>query len=110
MVNKSIIRKELLHIVNKLHALFYHFDPENRENLNLAIEIVGAIERWCTCEGLHGLKRAKAMSNFFVRRLMGTPLESIPLSNQYRRLIVKALALCTSTQSKIYWVSVFSAF
>lgn len=110
MVSKSIKRKDLLHIVNKLHVLFYHSDPENREELDLAIKIVKAISRWHTCEGLHGLKRAKAMSNYFVRQLMGTPLESVPLSNRYKRLLNKALLKCGNTQSKVYWVSIFSSF
>jgi hypothetical protein len=109
MEKKSIKRKNLLHIVNKLHALFYTSSSENREDLSLAIKIVGAFERWHTCEGLHGLKRAKAMTNYFVRQLMGTPLESIPLSNRYKRLIEKALLRCVNTRSKVYWVSVFSS-
>lgn len=110
MVNKSIKRKALLHIVNKLYILFFTSSSENREDLKLAIKIVGAIERWHSCEGLHGLKRAKTMSNYFIRHLMGTPLESVPLSNRYKRLIEKALLRCGNTQSKVYWVSIFSSY
>lgn len=110
MDNKNIKRKDLLHIVTKLHTLFAEVLPENRLDKQLAITVVGAIDRWFTCEGVHGLSRAKTMSNCFVRHVMGTPLEQVPLSNRYKRLIQKALLLCTCTRSKIYWVSVFSAF
>lgn len=112
---EKIERKELLHIVTKLHSLFSAsmlrpIIGQHGMDLELAIKIVGAIDRWVTCEGGPGLKRAKTMSNVFIRHLMGTPLELIPLSNQYKRLIHKALLNCNNTSSKIYWVSVFSSF
>lgn len=107
---KKIKRKELLHIVTKLHELFTTSSSENREDLKLAIKIVESYFKWVTCEGLHGLKRAKTMSNCFVRHLMGVPIE-IPLSNQYKRLIQKALRDCEKSHlRKVYWVSIFSAF
>lgn len=108
--NKSIERKELLHTVTKLHTLFTTFKPLNSLDLDLSIKIVRAIDRWHSCEGLHGLKRAKTMSNAFVRHLMGTPLENVPLSNRYKRYTDKALLSCNCTVSKVYWVSVFSSF
>jgi len=102
MDKNKIKRKTLLHIVTKLHALFTEVLPENKVDKKLAIKIVKATFRWSTCEGIPGLKRAKTMSNFLVRHLMGTPLEQVPLSNRYRRLAIKALTLSTCTLSKIY--------
>jgi len=102
-VKPNIIeRKTLLHIVNKFHTLFTESIFENKVDKQLAITVVGAIFKWATCEGNHGLKRAKTMSNYYVRRVMGTPISDVPLSNQYRRLTDKALTLSTCTKSKIY--------
>jgi hypothetical protein len=109
-MNKNIKRKELLHIVTKLHELFFTSSSENREDFELAIKVISAYEKWMTCEGLHGLKRAKVMSNFFIRQLMGAPVDQVPLSNRYKRLVQKALLRCNYHLSKVYWVSIFSSF
>jgi hypothetical protein len=101
MNNKNIKRK-LLHIVTKLHVLFTEVLAEDSLDKKLSIKIVETFFRWSTCEGVHGLKRAKTMSNYLVRHLMGTPLEQVPLSNRYRRFANKALTLGTCTLSKIY--------
>lgn len=100
----------MLHIVTKLHDLFAKLHAENSMDYKLTIKIAKIFYRWHSCEGLHGLQRSKTMSNAFVRHLMGTPLRDIPLSNQYKRLLRKALLNCTDTTSKVYWVSVFSMF
>lgn len=107
-MEKIIKRKELLHIVTKLHELLFTSSTQKSGDFKLAIKIVVAIDRWVTCEGHSGLSRAKAMQNFAIRHLMGTPIESFPLSNRYRRLISKALRECESTTVKIFWVSIFS--
>lgn len=110
-MEKRIKRKELLQIVTSLYKLFTASTlQECNLDLKLAIKIASTFDTWVTCEGLSGLKRAKLCSNIAVRYLMGVPLDEAPLSNRYRRLISKALTLCTSTKSKIYWVSVFSLF
>ena len=100
----------LLHIVTKLHVLFIEVLPDDSLNKKLSIKIVDAMFRWSTCEGIPGLKRAKTMSNVLVRHLMGTPIEQVILSSKYKRFIECALSLCTCTRSKIYWISIFSAF
>jgi len=110
MIDKNIKRKELLHIVTKLYTLFTETHTRLSVDYKLTIEIVGAISRWHSCEGLHGLQRAKTMSNMFVRHLMGTPLEQVPLSNRYKRLVNKALSQCDTDIHRVYWVSVFSAY
>jgi hypothetical protein len=110
MEAKNLKRKNLLHIVTKLHALFTEFQPENSLDYELSIKVALAIERWCACEGTAGLKRAKTMSNLLVRQLMATEITLVPLSNRYKRFVHKALLNCTCTTSKIYWVSVFSIF
>jgi hypothetical protein len=48
----------LLHIVTKLHDLFFTSSSENREDLKLAIKIVNSYETWKTCEGPQGLKKS----------------------------------------------------
>jgi len=91
---KSINRKKLVTLVTKFHKLFMlsgHFYDSDRM---LAIKMVEILLRWITCEGHHGLKRYKTMSNIVTRQLMGTPLEQVPLSNQYKRLIQKVLRRC----------------
>jgi hypothetical protein len=108
MMKKNLKRKELLHIATRLYTLFAKSIVKNDIDYQLTIKIVETFFRWHTCEGLHGLKRAKTMSNCFVRHLMGTPLVSVPLSNRYKRLIHKALLNCSCNKSRIYWVSVFS--
>lgn len=114
MDRKKIKRKELLHIVTSLHALFTASGlEESFLDLRLTIKVAKTIDRWVSCEGHHGLKRAKLLSNIAVRHFMGTPLDDYPLSNRYKRLIQKVLTIVESSDKtlvKVYWVSVFSIF
>jgi hypothetical protein len=109
---KKLKRKNLLHIVTKLHHLFTAsgFVSKDNSDLRLTIMTTKALIRWVSCEGHHGLKRAKVMSNVLNRHLMGTPLINYPLSSTYRRLILKILQKCVNTNASIYWISVLTVY
>lgn len=97
----AINRNKLVTLVTNFHKLFSlsgHFDDSD---LNLAIRIAEVLPRWVACESHHGLKRYKAMSNLVVRHLMGTPLESIPLSNRYGRLLSRVIRKCSSSNTTL---------
>jgi hypothetical protein len=94
-------RKQIVILVTKLFKIFSlsgHFDESD---LKLAIKLAEVLLRWVTCEGHHGLKRYKAMSNLTTRHLMGVTYESIPLSNRYKRLIQRALLKCSQNDNTL---------